>query len=375
VSKNVIKRVFGKGTRRLMSLFREAIERIPGYMPGEQPQDGGWIKLNTNENPYPPSPHVVEAITREARGRMNLYPDPLGTRFREAAAKLFDVDADWVLPANGSDENLTLILRSFADAADLVAYPYPSYILYETLAQLQGCRCERIPLNADWSWNAARTDEVVERSKVVLVPNPNSPSGNRWSFDELDRLVPPKGVLILDEAYGDFADEPHRGEFLRRAGGARTIVTRSFSKSYSLAGMRLGFAVAHPDLIRGMRKVKDSYNCDRLSLAAGIAALEDQRWMLDNTRLVRQTRARLKTALGDMGFAVVPSQTNFVWATHATRTPVELYEALKARKILVRLMTFKDVPTVPGQVVSGLRISIGTDAEIDRLLEELKPLV
>ncbi len=149
---------------------------------------------------------------------MNLYPDPLGTRFREVAARLFDVDADWVLPANGSDENLTLILRSFADASDLVAYPYPSYILYETLAQLQGCRCERIPLNGDWSWNTSRTSEVVERSKVVLVPNPNSPSGNRWSFDDLDRLVPPKGVLILDEAYGDFADEPHRGEFLRRAG-------------------------------------------------------------------------------------------------------------------------------------------------------------
>src|SRR6516164_2503532 len=189
-----------------MSLFRPAIDRIEGYMPGEQPQEPGWIKLNTNENPHPPSPKVVEAIRSAAQSRLNLYPDPLATRFRRAAASVFGLDPDWVLPANGSDENLTLLLRSFVDAGDLVAYPYPSYILYETLADIQGAPHERLVLNRDWSWNLDAARPIVERARLVLVPNPNSPSGNRWSDDDLLQLVPPRGVLVVDEAYGDFCD-------------------------------------------------------------------------------------------------------------------------------------------------------------------------
>ena len=351
-----------------MSLFRANIERMAGYVPGEQPQDSGWIKLNTNENPYPPSPAVVEAVTRAARGPLNKYPDPLGTAFRKAAATLLDVDPDWIIPTNGSDEVLTLILRAFVDSTDTVASPYPSYILYETLGELQAARFARIGLNADWSWNAEQVATAQDTAKLVLVPNPNSPSGNLWSRAELLSLVPRQGVLVLDEAYGDFADVPHRGEFLREAPAGRVIVTRSFSKSYSLAGVRLGYGVAHPDLIAGLRKVKDSYNCDTLSLAAGIAALEDQRWMLDNTAKVRTTRTRMTSALKALGFDVVPSQANFVWATHPTRSHRAIYEGLKARKILVRFMTYRDVPTAVDGVLTGLRISVGTDAEVDRML-------
>ncbi len=358
-----------------MSLFRPNIDRIDGYVPGEQPQEAGWIKLNTNENPYPPSPAVVEALQTAARGRLNMYPDPLGTKFRETAAPLFGVTPDWILPANGSDENLTLILRAFVDPGELVAYPYPSYILYETLADIQGGRHQRLLLNADWSWNHAACRPIVEQAKLVLVPNPNSPSGTRWSDDDILALVPPKGVLVLDEAYGDFADVPHRAEILKRPGAERIIITRSFSKSFSLAGVRFGFAIAHPELIFGMRKVKDSYNCDTLSLAAATAALTDEAWMTANAARVRETRSRLQQDLERLGFAVVPSQSNFVWCTHPTRPHKDIYEALKQRRILVRFMRFPEVPYAPQGLLTGLRISVGTDTEIDALLAALREFV
>ncbi|HBH52449.1 MAG TPA: histidinol-phosphate transaminase [Planctomycetaceae bacterium] len=358
-----------------MGLFRPNIDRIEGYIPGEQPQETGWIKLNTNENPYPPSPRVVEALVAAARGRLNVYPDPVATQFRKAAAPIFGVDPDWILPANGSDENLTLILRSFVDSHELVAYPYPSYILYETLADIQGSRHQRLLLRPDWSWDLDAARAVTSQAKLVLIPNPNSPSGNRWSDDEILSLVPPQGILVLDEAYGDFADQPHRGELLRRPGAERIIITRSFSKSFSLAGLRLGFAIARPELISGMIKVKDSYNCDTLSLAGGLAAISDLPAMEHNVAAVRQTRARLSAGLTQLGFDVVPSQANFVWCTHPTGRHKEIYEALKSRKILVRFMRFPDVPYAPGGLLNGLRITVGTDPEISTLLHELKTIV
>jgi histidinol-phosphate aminotransferase len=358
-----------------MGLFRPNIDRIEGYIPGEQPQETGWIKLNTNENPYPPSPRVVEALVQAAHGRLNIYPDPLATPFRRAAAAVFGVEPDWILPANGSDENLTLILRSFVDSHDLVAYPYPSYILYETLADIQGGQHQRLLLRPDWSWDLATARQVTARAKLVLIPNPNSPSGNRWSDDEILSLVPPQGILVLDEAYGDFADQPHRAELLRRPGAERVIITRSFSKSFSLAGLRLGFAIARPELISGMIKVKDSYNCDTLSLAGGLAAISDLATMEQNVAAVRRTRERLAAGLAKLGFDVVPSQANFVWCTHPTGRHKDIYEALKGRKILVRFMKFPEVPYAPGGLLNGLRITVGTDAEIDSLLRELTSIV
>ena len=359
-----------------MTLIRPAIDCIDGYVPGEQPQDSGWTKLNTNENPYPPSPRVAEAITRAANGRLNVYPDPLGTQVRKQIAELFNVDPDWVIPANGSDENLTIITRTFCDTSDVVAYPYPSYILYESLADIQGAKHERILLNPDWSWNWPETTPVIDWAKLVFIPNPNSPSGNRWSDEDIVRLVPPRGVLVLDGAYADFADVRSKAELLQHADvGRRIIVTRTFSKSYSLAGIRSGFAIAHPDLITAMRKVKDSYNCDSLTLAGTLAALQDQDWMLANVARIQATRARLTESLQQLGFDVVPSQANFVWTTRATGGHKELYEQLKAEKILVRYMRFPDVAYAPNQLLDGLRITVGTDAEIDRLFEVLKTLV
>ncbi len=358
-----------------MSLFRPEIDRIAGYTPGEQPQDTGWTKLNTNENPYPPSPRVVEALTAAAQGKLNLYPDPLGSKFRKAAANAIGFDPDWILPGNGSDEILTILTRSFAGPTDQIAYPYPSYILYETLADLQGARHERLLLEPDWSFDFDKVGSQIERSKLVFVPNPNSPSGNRWTWDDLIALTPPKGVLVLDEAYGDFCDTPHRGELLNSTVGKQVVITRTFSKSYSLAGIRFGFAVAHPDVIAGLRKMKDSYNCDALSLAAATAAIEDQDWMRQNTDRIRATRSRLTAALIELGYHVVPSQTNFVWATHPGKAHKAQYEALKSRKILVRYMNFPDVDWAEDRRLDGLRITIGTDAEIDTFLSALREIV
>lgn len=358
-----------------MSLFRAAIDRIAGYTPGEQPQDTGWIKLNTNENPYPPSPAVVEAITAAAQGRLNLYPDPLGTAFRRAAADVFQVEPEWILPGNGSDEILTILTRSFVDTHELTVYPYPSYILYETLADIQGARHARMLLNEDWSWDLPAAKKWLEPARLALVPNPNSPSGNRWDDATLQELVPPQGVLVLDEAYGDFADQPHRAELLKMPLGRQMVISRTFSKSYSLAGIRFGFAIAHPDLITGMRKVKDSYNCDAIALAAATAAIRDQGWMLANVAKIRATRHRLDAGLKALGFTVTPSEANFVWATHPQRPHKELYEALKARKILVRYMVYPDVAWAKDGVLDGLRITVGTDAEIDQLLKALTAIL
>jgi histidinol-phosphate aminotransferase len=355
------------------SLFRPDIDRIEGYTPGEQPQESGWIKLNTNENPYPPSPAVRSAIIAAAEGRLNIYPDPLATAFRKKVASLFGVDPDWVLPGNGSDECLTLITRAFVDPGELMTFPYPSYILYETLADLQGAKHDRLLLNSDWSWNFERSLPLIERSKLLLVPNPNSPSGNAWTSDEIEELVPPAGMLVLDGAYADFSDSPDRGEILRTANGPRVILTRTLSKSYSLAGVRFGFAVAHPDVIRGLRKVKDSYNVNTLSLAAALAAIDDQAWMRANVEKIRATRATLCQSLVARGFHVVKSQANFVWATRPEGGHRQIYERLKDRKILVRYMRFSGA--ADGAEVDGLRITVGTDEEVAGLVSALEEVL
>ena len=354
-----------------MSLpVRSAVLRMAGYAPGEQPQDGGWVKLNTNENPYPPSPNVVEAIQAAAKSRLNVYPDALGTPFRRAAAELFQIDPDWILPANGSDENLTIIIRTACDPGDLIGYPYPSYVLYETLAQIQDCGVDRLPLNCDCQWDNDEAARLRQQARLFFIPNPNSPTGNVWSADQLQQLLPDRGFLVLDEAYADFMQTPHNGELLTDARfDRRLIMTRTLSKSYSLAGLRFGFSVAHPDVTAEMRKVKDSYNCDAIAIAAATAAIQDQDWMLSNRTKILATRGRLQQRLSDFGFRVQDSEANFVWTTHPSGKHESIYQQLKERRVLVRYMQF---PGADDQSrVDGLRITVGTDEEVDRLLEVL----
>ncbi len=343
----------------MTSSFRPHIIQLAGYVPGEQPQGGGYIKLNTNENPYPPSPRVLDALSRALTERLRLYPDPLGTAFCRAAASLHGVEPDMILAGNGSDDLLTILTRAFVGPGDLAAYPTPSYLLYSTLIRLEDGREHVVPYTREWSLNPA--DFERPGLKLVFLANPNSPSGTSLSRSEVSELAQALPCpLIVDEAYADFAAE-HCIPLVRDH--PNVIVTRSFSKGYSLAGIRLGYLVARPEIVDQLLKVKDSYNCDTLSLVAGIAALDDQEYLNLTRSQVMTTRRRLTTALRDRGYTVPDSQANFVWATGVDPAR-ETFEQLKERRVLVRLMTYPGYP-------AGLRISIGTDSEIDRLLEIL----
>lgn len=343
--------------------FLPHINRLAGYQPGEQPRGGGITKLNTNENPYPPSPRVAEAIGLVLGEGLRRYPDPLGTAFREVAARRHGVSANMILAGNGSDDLLTIITRAFTGPGDVIVAPEPSYILYKTLADLQDATLSEVSFRPDWSLDA---DAFAAKSaKLAFLANPNSPSGTCLSPGEVGAIAGRLGCpLVVDEAYADFAESDCVGLI---HDDPNVIVTRSFSKGYSLAGLRLGYLIARPEVVEGLVKVKDSYNCDTLSLAGGAAAIEDQAYFNKCRARILATRARLTTAVRGLGFETPESQANFVWCQGHPRS-VAIYEALKERKILVRLMRY------PGHE-PGLRITVGTDPEIDLLLDALRTLV
>lgn len=357
-----------------MVQFRKCVESMHAYVPGEQPAPGSKvIKLNTNENPYPPSPQVVAAVQGElvaAGASLRLYSDPWARALREEAARCYGVAVDQVLHGNGSDELLALLVRSVVEPGEVIAYPYPTYVLYETLAQSQGARIETVDFDADYKLPRGLSQLGA---KLVFVANPNAPSGTPHSVDDLRALARSlgNGVLVIDEAYADFA-ESNALELAKSE--PNVVVLRTFSKSYSLAGMRLGLMFGAAELIAGVGKIKDSYNLDRLAIAAGAAALRDQRWMQDNVAKIRATRARLVAELARLGFSVLPSQTNFVFArlrsasglTGAERAAAA-YQFLKERGILVRYFKLRLLD-------DGLRITVGTDQEIDALLQALREL-
>jgi histidinol-phosphate aminotransferase len=338
---------------------------MAGYTPGEQPREGGIVKLNTNENPYPPSPRVFEAIRAALTGdRLRRYPDPLATHFRQTAGRVLNLDPDGLLVGNGSDDLLTIVTRAFVPEGGLVVSPTPSYLLYHTLATLQGAKFHTVPYEPDGSLPA---EWPHPRAHLTFLASPNSPTGTTVPRPQLELLLGSlKGPLVLDEAYADFA--PDNALDLVRGGARNVVVTRSFSKSYSLAGIRLGFAAADPTVTRHLLKVKDSYNCDVLSLAAGAAALEDQAYFRSVREKILAARGRMERALAGLGFVVQPSHANFVWCRRTDRPVKPIYEELKRRHILVRYMNYEGYG-------DGLRISVGTDAEIDRLLDELKTIL
>jgi histidinol-phosphate aminotransferase len=344
--------------------LRQAIRTLAGYVPGEQPREGAFVKLNTNENPYPPSPRVFEALHAAITGDLlRRYPDPAGTHFRKTAGRLLDLDPDSILIGNGSDDVLTVLTRSFVPEGGQVVSPAPSYLLYATLAALQGAKFGTVPYVAD---GLLPHPWPLPDAHLTFVANPNSPTGHAVSRDQLQRLASTlAGPLVVDEAYADFADG--NALDLVRSGTLKVVVTRSFSKSYSLAGIRLGFAVAAPEVVRHLLKVKDSYNCDVLSLSAGAAALEDQEYFRTIRAKVLATRARMEKEFTRLAFRVTPSQANFVWC-RSDRPVKPIYEELKRRHILVRYMNYEGYG-------EGLRISVGTDAEIDRLMDELKKIL
>lgn len=344
---------------------------MSGYTPGEQLNDPDIIKLNTNENPYPPSPRVFEAIRAALTpNSLRKYPQPLGDSFRNAASRVLGVDPDSILIGNGSDDILTILTRAFVPEGGLIASPTPSYILYKSLAEIQGARFEAVRVDGEWrtlsGWQT--------RADLTFLPNPNSPSGTVLSsvhITQLQRTLEPR-PLVLDEAYADFAEwsglqSPIAGDL---------IITRTLSKSYSLAGIRFGFAIARPEVVRELVKVKDSYNCDVLSLAAATAAIEDQEYFREVRGKIIATRERMAKELAALGFDVTPSHANFLWCRRTDRPVKPIYEELKRRKILVRYMSYAGGPVgTPEGPYDGLRISVGTDPEIDKLLAELKAIL
>jgi histidinol-phosphate aminotransferase len=343
-------------------LTRPIIDAMAGYVPGEQPQDRRYIKLNTNENPYPPAPRVIEAIRAAAGDDLRLYPDPLANALRDRAAEVYGVRRENVLVGNGSDELLSLIVRACVGAGDRVVYPYPTYSLYDTLVTIQEGKTVHVPYPADFSLPAGLAEA---RGQVTLVCHPNSPSGTAVPIEPIQALARQvTGVLVVDEAYVDFADSTALG-LVRTCDNV--LVLRTFSKSFSLAGMRIGLAFAGADLIDGMLKVKDSYNVTRLSIVAATAALDDYAWMESNVARIRGTRSRLSDALRRIGYVVLPSQANFVLARRSGSNLESVYLALKARGILVRYFGTPELQ-------DALRISVGTDAEVDALLAALREI-
>ncbi len=343
--------------------FLPHIARMQGYIPGEQPQEGGYIKLNTNENPYPPSPLVLERLRAACGEDLRRYPDPGARLLRRRLGQLFGVEVEETLVGNGSDELLNIALRCFAGPGDTVVYPYPTYAYYEKLIQLQDARAAAVDFGEDFS---LPEEILVPGARLILLANPNSPSGTLLPLPVVEEIAArAEGLVLIDEAYVDFS-----------AGGCvalihrhpNAVVVRTLSKSFSLAGMRLGFGFAAPELVAGMWKVKDHYNVNRLSLVAAEAALEDLETMRANAARIRATRQRLTQRLRGLGLHVWDSEANFVLARSSAPPAFWLYEQLKQRRVLVRYFAQR-------RLEDCLRITVGTDAEIDDFLGVLEELL
>jgi len=347
-----------------MGYLRDNIERMQGYTPGFQPREPGFVKLNTNENPYAPSPPVLEALRDSCGESIRKYPDPLADAFRSTAAEVLGTRPERIICGAGSDDLLTIAVRAFCAEGDAVAFPRPSYSLYEVLAQIQGARAVPVEFPEDYSLPGGLGDTGAP---LVLLANPNAPSGTMVPHGELERLAGQlEGVLLIDEAYVDFAEWNCLDLTDRHA---NVIVTRTLSKSYSLAGLRFGFAVADERLVDGMMKVKDSYNVSAPAIAGATAAISDRQWLARTVGRIKTTRARLIGELEGLGCFCHPSQTNFVLARMPEgRSAERVYEELLARKILVRY--FK-----APRLDDCLRITVGTDGEIDALIEALREIL
>lgn len=352
-----------------MSYFRQNINALSGYVPGEQPPpDAKVIKLNTNENPYPPSPEALNVL-RELDGELlRRYPHPMAGAFRQAASQILGVPADWILVGNGSDDLLTMIMRACAEPGRSVVYPMPTYVLYRTLAQIQDAEVLEVSYPEDYS---LPLEQLIEAGgAVTFIASPNSPSGTAIPVELLDKLANQlSGVLVIDEAYVDFADSDALGLVQKYD---NVIILRTLSKGYSLAGLRLGFGIANPSLLEGLIKVKDSYNVDAVACAVGAAAIADQYHKITNAQKIKASRTQMVDALKQLGFQVWPSQANFLLASVTEASPPSnaesLYQMLKQRGILVRY--FKQP-----RLEDKLRITIGTPDQNEALINVLNEIL
>jgi len=346
-----------------MSRFlSDRFSELTAYVPGEQPRDQQYIKLNTNESPFPPSPAVKEAAAAEAE-KLNLYNDPECTLLKEKMAALYGISPKNVLPVNGSDEVLYLAVKAFCDEKTPLAYPSISYGFYSVFASVNRVPGCPIPLTEDFSVDP---EDYKGIHKTVVIANPNAPTGKKIPLSEVEAIVKsnPDNVVIIDEAYVDFGGESAVPLIAKYE---NLLVTQTFSKSRSLAGARLGFGFASETIINDLNTMKYSlnpYNVNRMTQAAGVAALESNDYYMENCRRIMATRENTAAKLRELGFDVLPSFTNFLFARHASLKGRELYLALRDRGVLVRQFQ-------QDRIEDYLRITIGTDAQMDVFFEKL----
>ncbi len=350
----------------MKAFWSSRIRDMVPYTPGEQPKDRTFIKLNTNENPYPPSPRVLEAIRRTAGEGLRLYPDPEASALRETLAAYHGVAPEQVFVGNGSDEVLAFCFQAFFGPEKPICFPDISYSFYPVYAALFDVPFREVSLREDFT---LPVEDFLGGNGGVVLPNPNAPTGIALPLEEIERLAAgnPSAVVVIDEAYVDFGAESALALLSRYP---NLLVVRTMSKSRSLAGMRVGYALGSPDLIAALNCVKNSFNSytlDRLAFAAAQASVEDEGYFEEMRQKIMETRMRTAEALEKLGFRVCPSQANFLFVSHPKRSGKELLDGLRARDILVRWWG-------KARIADYLRITIGTDEEMDRLVEALAQL-
>ncbi len=349
----------------MTNYFRSNVNAMASYVPGEQPPRGtSIIKLNSNENPYPPSPAALEVLRNIDGEWLRRYPEPFGGEFRQAASKVLGIPSDWIIVGNGSDEVLSIVIRACTEPGRKVVYPMPTYVLYRTLTEMQAADVLEIPYQENYSLPIEEL--IAADGAVTFIASPNSPSGHVVPGEDLRKLASAlSGVLVIDEAYVDFATE-NALDLVREY--ENVILIRTLSKGYSLAGLRLGFGIANPQLLSGLFKVKDSYNIDAIACAVATAAITDQEYKNTCIAKITASKNQLATDLKQLGFIVWDSQANFLLVQPPQGNAEYLYQKLKEQQILIRY--FKQ----PG-LEDKLRISIGTDEQNQTLVNALNSLL
>lgn len=347
--------------------WNNTVKNLQPYVPGEQPKDMKYIKLNTNESPYPPSPKVLEAISKGNNGTLKLYPDPNVDDLRETVAKYYGIDKDEVFVGNGSDEVLAFSFMTFFSSEKKILFPDITYSFYKVYAKLLNLKTEIVPLDEEFN---IPIEKLCKNSGGVVLANPNAPTSKVVSVDDIKSILESNrdSVVIVDEAYIDF-------------GGTSVVdlikdyenllVVQTLSKSRALAGLRVGFAFGSKELIEGLNRLKNSinsYTIDRIAIAGAIAAFEDEAYFKELTSKIINTREETIVKLRDIGFKVMDSKANFVFVSHEKMKAEEIFKELRKKGILVRYFN-------EPRINNFLRITIGTDDEMKILIEELKNIL
>ena len=351
-----------------MSRFwSKTVKNLTPYVPGEQPKLSQLIKLNTNESPYGPSPKALAAIASANTDGLRLYPDPNSDSLKQAIAKVHGLKSDQVFVGNGSDEVLAHAFLGLLKHEEPILFPDITYSFYPVYCNLYDISFTNIPLDEDFAIN---TKDYIRKNGGIIFPNPNAPTGRALPLSDIKALLESntESVVVIDEAYVDYGTESAVALVNQFP---NLLVTRTLSKSYALAGLRVGYAVGHPDLIEALERVKNSFNSypiDKLAMAGAVAAIEDQEYLHSISKAVIQTRETLVKDLSQLGFETIPSQANFVFTNHPSKDAAAIATALREKHIIVRHFKM-------ARIDQYLRITIGTDEQCASLVNALKEIV